>query len=74
MDLIERPLGTEGSAKVIIQGGKIRLIAQYDSAGLDGKVELSADSDYFIDQIAAQIPGQIDDAIFAVLKNVLKSL
>jgi len=74
MDLISKDLGPEAKVKAVISGGKISLSVVYDSKGLDGKVELSADSDYFIDELAKAIPGVIDDAIFAVLKQALKQL
>lgn len=74
MDLISKDLGAEGKVKLVLEQGKVKLVAEYDSKGLDGKVEMAVDSDYFIDELAAKIPGQLDDAIFAVLKQALKSL
>lgn len=74
MDLLVKELGAEGKVKVVVEGGKLKLVAEYDSKGLDGKVEMSVDSDYLIDELAKKIPGQIDDAIFAVLKSALKQL
>lgn len=74
MDLIAKPLGSEGNVKLVIGGGKLKLVAEYDSKGLDGSVSLAVDSDYFIDELAAKIPGQIDDLVFGVLKQALKQL
>lgn len=74
MELLAKELGAEGKAKLEIAGGKLILSVSYDSKGLDGEVKLAVDSDYFIDELAAKIPGQLDDAIFSVLKQALKQL
>lgn len=74
MDLIKKELGAEGEVALSLSAGKLSLSAKYDSKGLDGEVKLSVDSDYFIDQLAAKIPGQLDDAILAVLKAALKQM
>jgi len=74
MELIKSELGTEGEVAVLLGNGKLSLVAKYDSKGFDGEMKLSVDSDYFIDALAAKIPGQIDDAIFSVLKVALKQL
>lgn len=74
MDLLAKELGAEGSVKLVIEQGKIKLVVAYDSKGLDGSVALAVDSDYFIDELAKKIPGQIDDMIFAVLKSALKQM
>ena len=74
MDLLIKDLGSEGKAKLVVENGKLSLVVAYDSKGLDGEVKVSVDSDYFIDEVAKKIPGQIDDAIFAILKASLKQL
>lgn len=74
MELLKKQLGAEGEALLLIEGGKLSLVAKYDSKGLDGEIKLSVDSDYFVDQLAAKIPGQLDDAILAVLKAALKQM
>lgn len=74
MELIKKELGAEGEVKLELSGGKLSLLVNYDSKGLDGQVKLSVDSDYFIDELKTKIPGQIDDAILEVLKVALKSL
>lgn len=74
MDIIERPIGTEGNIKVVLEGGKIKFLAVMDTKGVDANLSASVDSDYFIDQIALAIPGTIDDAIFGVLKAALKAV
>lgn len=74
MILLDKPLGPEAGAKIEIAGGKISLVLGLDTKGLDGEVKLSVDSDYFFDELAAKIPGGLDDSIIAVLKVALKAL
>jgi hypothetical protein len=74
MELLKQELGAEGEVAVVVAGGKLSLVAKYDSKGLDGEVKLSVDSDYFIDELKAKIPGVIDDAILEILKNALKAM
>lgn len=74
MDLINKQLSPEANAKVVISEGKLSLMAVLDTAGMDASVVVSVDTDYFLDELAAKIPGTMDDAIIAVLKAALKSL
>lgn len=74
MELINKQISPEANAKVEIVAGKIQLIAALDSQGVDANVAVAVEVDYFIDELAKKIPGQIDDAIFAVLKTALKDL
>jgi hypothetical protein len=74
MELLSKQIGSEGQAKVEISGGKLSLVALFDSKGLDGEVKLSVDADYFMDELAKKIPGQLDDAVLAILKGALKAL
>ena len=74
MVLINKQISPEANAKVEIVAGKIQLIAALDSQGVDAEVKFSVDAEYFLDELAKKIPGQIDDAIFAVLKTALKDL
>lgn len=57
-----------GELKLKLEGGK--LIVMLDTKGVDVSVALEAD--YFIDKLAEVIPGEIDDAVFAILKGALK--
>lgn len=74
MDLISEQLGPEAKVKVVIEKGKLGLAVELDTKGIDGKVALFVDSEYFIDELAKAIPGKLDDAILAVLKSALKAL
>lgn len=74
MILLDKELGPEAGAKIELAAGKIILSMALDSKGLGGELKLSLDSEYFLDELAAKIPGQIDDAVLAVLKAAFKQL
>lgn len=74
MELIDKSLGPEAKVKVVVEKGKLALVAKLDTVGFDADVVLAVDSDYFLDELAAKIPGGIDDAVIGVLKVALKSL
>jgi len=74
MDLISEQLGPEAKVKVVIERGKIGLTLELDTKGLDGKVGLFVDSEYFLDELAKAIDGKIDDAVINILKTALKAL
>lgn len=74
MDILEKQISPEAKAKVVLAGGKLTLTADLDTGGLDAQVSVSVDTDYFFDELAKKIPGQIDDAVIAVLKTAMKSL
>lgn len=74
MILVDKPIGPEAGVKLEIAAGKIILSGGLHSSGLGGNLSMSLDSDYFLDKLAEAIPGQLDDAIIAVLKSALKAL
>lgn len=74
MDLVNVPVGAESKVKVFVAGGKLGLSAVMDTKGVDASVSLSADAEYFIDELAKLIPGVIDDAVLAIVKQALKQL
>jgi len=64
-------LGPETKYDVKIEEGKVVLSLQYDGAETDASLVVKVDAGVFLDKLAAAIPGQIDDAIIAVLKGAL---
>jgi hypothetical protein len=74
MELIQKQLSPEASVKVEIVSGKIIMKAEMDTKGLDALASMSVDSDYFLDELAKKIPGVVDDAVIAVLKQAIKAL
>lgn len=74
MEILNKQISPEAKALVEIKEGKLQLSAVLDTGGVDANVAVAVEFDYFIDELAKKIPGQIDDAIFAVLKTALKDL
>jgi hypothetical protein len=74
MEILNKQISPEAKALVEIKEGKLQLSAVLDTGGVDANVAVAVEVDYFIDELAKKIPGQIDDAIFAVLKTALKDL
>ena len=65
-------IGTEGKVEVKLMNGKLYLVGKYDGVQADAELSVGIEVDMFIDQLAAKIPGSVDDAIFGVLKAALK--
>lgn len=65
---MDKELYEAGELKLELKDGKIALVL--DTKGVD--VAVSVDSDYFLDKLAEVIPGEIDDAVFGMLKAALK--
>lgn len=74
MDILVKDLGPEAKVKVVISGGKLSLVADLDTKGVDANVSVGVDTDYFLDELAKKIPGVIDDAVINVLKIAVKAL
>jgi len=74
MELVKKQISPESEIAVTIQDGKLALMGSLDTEGMDVQLSVSVGIDYLIDELAKKIPGQIDDAIFAILKASLKAL
>lgn len=70
--LVEHKIGKETELEVEFKDGMLRLTFGYDGKGVDAGVYVDADPEYFLDKLAAAIPGQIDDMVIAALKGALK--
>ena len=74
MDIVNEKLGSEGGVELAVQDGKIVLTAKDTHASGEVALSVSEDIGYFLDKLAALIPGKVDDAIFEVLKGALKAV
>jgi hypothetical protein len=63
----------EVELKVKVEGGKLSIASIYDGKGVDGKVEVLVEADYFLDKLAEAIPGKLDDSVIALIKAALKA-
>jgi len=70
--LVEYDFGKEAGVDLELKDGKLRLVVQYDGSGADARLYVDLMPDYFLDKLAAVIPGEIDDMIIAALKGALK--
>jgi hypothetical protein len=66
--LVDQPIGPETKLKVELKDKKLVLSVAYDGAGVDGEISIKVGPDYFLDKLAALIPGKIDDAVIQMLK------
>lgn len=73
---MEKQLSPESALKVEIVDGQIKLSVGLDTKGVDGALNLSVDSDYLIDKLAALVPGDsmIEQVALSALKLALKSV
>jgi len=74
MEILKKQISPESDVVVEIAGGKIILAAKLDTEGVDAQLSASVSTDYFLDELAKKIPGTIDDAFLAILKQALKNL
>ena len=64
----------ESNVKISFKDAKIVVTFGYEGNGGGATVEAHVDADYFLDELAKAIPGQVDDAVIAVVKMAIKSL
>lgn len=72
-DLVQKDIGGEGELVLKIKDGNLLISVMHDGKGSGGGLEYVVKTDYFLDKLAALIPGQIDDAIINIMKAALKS-
>jgi len=66
--------GKELDVNVELKEGKVKLSVAYDGAQADAGAFIVISVDELLDKLAAKIPGQIDDAVIALVKGALKAL
>jgi len=71
--LAQGPIGSVGSYDVKFQGSFLvaGMEAQASDSLVSGKLEIKLDGNKVIDALKTLIPGQIDDAIFEILRAAL---
>lgn len=70
----ELTVGSETKLKVEVKNDKLVLGVVYDGGGVDGMLSISVDANYFLDKLAAAIPGQLDDSVINAIKVGMKLL
>lgn len=74
MKLVEEKLGSEGEFAIEIVQGVLKVSLNHLHASGKAGVLLEQDAGYFMDKLAAAIPGTLDDALLAIVKDALKKL
>lgn len=74
VDLVNEALGSEGNVSLKFEGGKAKLAVSHAHASGSVALVVEEDACYFLDKLAAAIPGAFDDAIIAMAKEVLKKM
>lgn len=73
-DIVEGNIGSVGSYDLEFKQGKLQFELKAAAPfGVSAGLVVEMEADAIIDAIAKAIPGQIDDAIFGVLKAALKT-
>lgn len=72
MELVDVPVGSEAKLEVDLVEGKLQLSFAYEGKGVGSKLSVMLEPEYFMDKLAAAIPGKIDDAVLALIKGALK--
>lgn len=73
-ELAKGQIGPEVQYDLELVDGKLKVSVGYDGSGVDAGVYVTVEPEYFIDKLAAVIPGKLDDAVFAMLKGALKGV
>ncbi len=74
MELINEKIGAEGSLGVKLSQGKLLVEAKHMHKSGSVSLVVEENADYFFDKLAAAIPGTIDDAVLALIKQAVKAL
>lgn len=61
----------EGNLSIKIEDGKVVMSISYDGKQADANLSISLEVDQYLDMLAEAIPGEIDDAVIALLKGAM---
>ena len=73
---MEKQIGISKEAHIDVKlvQGKVVLEVQYDGVQADANLSVDVSVDLLLDKLAEKIPGQVDDAVIAIMKAALKAL
>lgn len=69
---VSKELSKEINLDIKAEDGKVKISVIADMKGVDVGLSVALEPDYFGDKLAKAIPGQVDDAIIAMLIAALK--
>ena len=70
--LVEGELGSEAVYELKWEEGELKLTFGYDGKGIDAGVYVNLGGEYFLDKLAAAIPGELDDSVINLIKAAMK--
>jgi len=70
-ELVNQEISKELGFELKFEDKQLILIPSFDSKGVDVKMEIKVSAEYFLDQLAAAIPGQIDNTVIDLLKAAI---
>lgn len=74
IDIIDGQIGSVGSYDVEFKEGKLKGFIKVNSpVGINGSLGIEFEAAIIIEALKKAIPGQVDDAIFDVIKKALES-
>ena len=62
----------EGNLTLKIEEGNVVMSVKYDGQQADAELKITLEADKYLDMLAEAIPGEIDDAVIALLKGAMK--
>lgn len=71
-DLVQGPVGNVGHYDVAIKAGVVVVSLSAAVSPVSAELKVSLSTDELLDKVAAAIPGQVDDAVIALIKVALK--
>lgn len=74
VEITKGALGSEGSYALSVQDGKLMLTVSHAHASGSVSIIVQEDAGYFLDKLAALIPGTFDDVLIGLAKDALKRL
>ena len=72
-ELLKQELGPEVDFDLKLVNGNLVIELKYEGMGGVATVSAGVTTDYFMDKLAALIPGTIDDAVIGLIKSSLKA-
>jgi hypothetical protein len=71
-DIVDGKIGEVGAYDLEFKNGKLSFKVSALKSGVSVSALVEAEADAVIDAMAKAIPGQIDDAVFGLIKAALK--
>lgn len=74
MILFEQAIGSEGKMIAELKKGKLTINVYHDHKSGVLSFAVEQDAAYFLDKLAAAVPGALDDVVIAMVKDAVAKL